>query len=428
MNPDVEKAFADLRSDIASRISTPSVSEVARRARRRRRVTQVASAASASAVVVGLSVWLATGPSAHHDVVPIGNLPTPTQQATTTPSTAAPTQTSSPTQTTVAGLEKALPTGYSFDRFAYDAGKLAIAGTTSNAVDAPCVKALVNPSSGEIGPVVTGDCADPAMFGHLLGAVVAGAATNTATVRVRLAGSATPGPVVMTYNDASNTHLVTAYADDGSLWIYDVAAVGGPRALQVSSAGKIETNVAMPQLFRPVVAANADGLWIGNSILGTPGSGTFAALYRVAARGKTATPVLADKSVVTDWLVADHGSVWAGVRTPGEEQETLWRIDAGKPVFHVAEPILFTMNVVGGEGGLWAVLLDKAGQTLNVVRIDPDTGELTTHGKLPLPEGFQSNAGMLNEPIAYADGHFLMLDAPRPPGAFGNYAKVLIEG
>jgi hypothetical protein len=91
----------------------------------------------------------------------------------------------------------------------------------------------------------------------------------------------------MRFNDLSDTRPVWTYGP-GTLWIYDVAAVdsAGRRAraelIEISTrTGKVVRTVRMPSLVRPLLAADADGLWIAASP-GT-GAGTPAPIYHLAA-------------------------------------------------------------------------------------------------------------------------------------------------
>ena len=95
------------------------------------------------------------------------------------------------------------------------------------------------------------------------------------------------GPVVMTFNNVSDTHLEWTYGP-GSLWIYDVAVETssgatrrGAEVLDVSTAtGRVVRTVSMPRLYEPLLAADADGLWIAASP--ETGVGTPAPVYRLA--------------------------------------------------------------------------------------------------------------------------------------------------
>ena len=70
------------------------------------------------------------------------------------------------------------------------------------------------------------------------------------------------GKVVFTYQDASDTRPASAYGG-GYLWIYDVRTPKGAQLAQVSaSTGRLVRTIVMPQVFRPLMAADDDGVWL----------------------------------------------------------------------------------------------------------------------------------------------------------------------
>ena len=112
----------------------------------------------------------------------------------------------------------------------------------------------------------------------------------------------------MTYEYSSDTHLVTAYGPE-SLWIYDVATTNGAELLQVSTqSGAVVDVVPMPKLYRPLLAADDGGVWVANSIEGSPGP----ALSYVASGASAPTTVVADTGLPICWLTADGTSAWVG--------------------------------------------------------------------------------------------------------------------
>ncbi|MGH8888974.1 MAG: hypothetical protein ACRDV3_04340, partial [Acidothermaceae bacterium] len=304
----------------------------------------------------------------------------------------------------------------------------------STAIDAPCVVAPIDTQSLAVGASSSGDCSSPAMHEGRAAAVLTGQSSNTAKVAIAhvdpTTGKTTTGPTVMTWDDASDTHLVTVYGG-GSLWLYDVETPSGAQAVEVSqTTGQVEDVVSLPKFFRPVVAADAHGLWIGNSIEGSPVGGV---LFHVAPGSHKVTTVLPGSDVV-DWLVADGQHVWAGVRPAGASEQTVWRFDgsAAKSAFHVSEPGLFVFDVVGDEAnGLWAAepfpeangqLSSDAGHyELDVVRIDPDTGARNTQARLPatLAELTQ-DLGPLARTIAFVAGSCYVLEQPFATGDLGS--------
>jgi hypothetical protein len=81
-----------------------------------------------------------------------------------------------------------------------------------------------------------------------------------AIVIAHVGASVTYGPVAMHYQDGSDTRPLSTYGP-GSLWFYDVDTERGPELLRFSLlAGRLEQTVAMPKLYRPVIAADEDGV------------------------------------------------------------------------------------------------------------------------------------------------------------------------
>ena len=77
------------------------------------------------------------------------------------------------------------------------------------------------------------------------------------------------GPVLMEYGDYSGGARPEVVRDGGSIWLFDDAAQSGSEALRISaSTGAVLQRVVMPAISRPVLGANAEGLWLaqaGNS-------------------------------------------------------------------------------------------------------------------------------------------------------------------
>ena len=116
----------------------------------------------------------------------------------------------------------------------------------------------------------------------------------------------TVGPVVMTYGSYSDTRPVMAYGSQW-IWIYDVATTHGPELLQVSAqSGAVVETIPMPAFYRPLLAADDGGVWIANSLSGSPAT----ALSYVAAGSSAPSVVIADTNLPICSLEASGTSAW----------------------------------------------------------------------------------------------------------------------
>lgn len=234
--------------------------------------------------------------------------------------------------------------------------------------------------------------------------------SNDASVRIlrRTARSShfSVGPIVMRFNDVSDTKLEWAYGP-GTLWVYDVAALTRarrrPRAelIEISTAtGRVLRTVAMPSLVRPLLAADADGLWVAASP--ASGAGTPAPIYRVAA-GFAGAHVVHRGGYATLWLVARGDSVWADIGTLDRSARTpihqeIWRFDGPSATAHAlahANGLNSTATPVvqPDSAALWTLSLSPSSPGsyyscthAQLVRIDARTGRQTVTRTLPFAD------------------------------------------
>jgi hypothetical protein len=341
-----------------------------------------------------------------------------------------------------------LPADDTFYGLSTGSGQLLVTGTVTSSQDAPCVSAPVDPTALTLGVLTTGSCDDPASSGDrvygssgdrvyfVVNNPDGGSTAFTSSVVIVTTdprtGKSTTGPTVMRFSEASDTRPVAAYGG-GWLWVYDVDTSNGPEVLQVSAtSGQVEGVVRTPELYRPVLAANSDGLWMGNSITGVQLSG---AVFHVAPGSHAVTTVLsstADNDVV-DWIVADTGHVWAGIRPAGSSLLNLWRFDGatGKVALDGPEPTIQAGPnfVVGSEqDGLWLTTPDPAfgatasptdNQHLDVVRLDPDTGKPTVEAQLPPLDIVAAESGTTPDTAAVFSGKYFLLQSPSVGGYTG---------
>ena len=309
-----------------------------------------------------------------------------------------------------------------------------------------CVSAVVTSDPLRLGPTDQGSCGNPVLSGQTVDTVNSLLPHSyTATLAIDhidpQTGHVVVGPVVMTYAYVSDTRPVVADAD-GSLWIYDVATTAGPEVIQASaSTGVVEDTVPVPGLYRPLLAADDDGLWIGESDQGgeCSGCGPPSLLYHVSSGATSATVAVADSTSVACWMVADGHHLWVGV---GADQacvvQSIRRFDgpSAQPVFDVSAGPFDQFNVVGGEAnGLWTVLpypptsrLPTGPYRLAILRIDPDTGRESVAKVLPpmaLPVYYWNTSQLWT----FLDGAVYLLEPPIQPNhlGFGTLVRVKVS-
>lgn len=265
-----------------------------------------------------------------------------------------------------------------------------------------CVSEFLDTQTFRLGKVSIGPCSIPSVW-----AETSNPYTNHTTLRIAhrnpKTGKVSIGPVVMAYEDASDTHLAQI-SGDGSIWFYDCCSSKGAEVLRVSpSTGQVENVVHMPMLFRPILATNDDGLWIGVATNGGyPPNLSGSPIYHVAPGSNRAKLVFVGGHA-TFWMVASGHSVWVDIGTPSQNQQrllqTIWRFDgsSARRVFHVPMYLPFGITVIGDASeGLWTVASQlPRGSSSNVdtdtvcttspaaVGIDPNTGQQRVVATLP---------------------------------------------
>jgi hypothetical protein len=423
MTDDMEET---LREVLRRRAEVPAVggdpvASVQERMRRRTRRRGIAVASTAALSLAGIAI--AATALAGNDTTP---RPVGPAVISSTPGT--------PKVTSLA-----LPSGYTFSGLSTASGPLLLTGeVASTDQNAPCVRTPVNTAKLSVGAVTTGACDEPEMSGERVaidvinpdGGSVAFTTSIAITVTDPKTGTPKTGPVVMRISEASDTNPVVAYGGD-SLWIYDVDTSNGPEAIQVSAtSGQVENVVRTPELYRPIMAANGDGLWLGNSIQGSPVAGT---LFHVASGSHDVTTVVSSATDAVDWMVADSGHVWAGIRPAGGSLLSLWRFDGPKATvaFHTSEPTLQAGPnfVVGNEqNGLWlttpappigATPSPTDNQHLDVVKLDADTGKPTVEAALPPLDQLDAESQTATGQAAFFAGSYFLLQSPLVGGYTG---------
>jgi hypothetical protein len=287
------------------------------------------------------------------------------------------------------------------------AGRLLLSGPDTHGDG--CAWLVVNPAPLSVHSSRHASCERPPIAAHSVVAVQFPVTTaNAAKLRIARVnakpGRVSFGPVVMTFNDVSDTHLEWTYGP-GSLWIYDVAAEissgatrRGAEVLDVSTAtGRVVRTVSMPRLYEPLLAADADGLWIAASP--ETGVGTPAPVYRLAP-GAHAARLVHSGGYASIWLVAAGHTVWADIgslrpRSSSIRQE-IWRFDgpsgAAHPLASADELNGVTPAVQPGSAALWTIdgVPSHGNYGLcterHLVRIDARTGRQTVMTTFEIPD------------------------------------------
>lgn len=304
--------------------------------------------------------------------------------------------------------------GGTFDSVQQADGTLLVSGSSGSA----CVWLTVDPTSLRARRA-RGSCARPPRSAHpAVPIVTPDPRSQWQAVRIARAGrSVRYGPVVMRFRDGSDTRPTWTYGP-GALWLYDVDTRRGPELLRFSSrTGRLEQRVAMPRLFRPVLAADEDGLYLMAAVNGGVSEPGPAALYRVAPGAGEATIVHREGRAAL-WIVAHAHTVWTEI-VSGTRSAALWRFDGPE-----ARAERLWRRTIGtapaatyGHGSLWAVSPVWAGPRSaqctkeNVTRIDPATGRETAVATVAA-SGY---CGLLFDPkgIAFSNGALFFLSGTR---------------
>lgn len=375
-----------------------------------------------------------------------------------------PTQASSSTSTapvrTAANAfpSVSLPRADLFNQVTVAQGHLLLSGELASIASAKtptCVSATVDSQTLALGPRSDVNCNDPSLDGETVGVVNDYIRdSNNATISIARVdprtGHTSVGPVVMTYASYSDTRPVMAYGG-GWLWIYDNSTIGNAaetvngsnpgtaELLQVSaSSGEVVDTVSVPNLSRPVLAANDAGLWMGNSLAGgtCPGCAPPSALYFVAPGSHSAVVAIPDSTLIVCWLLGSQADLWAGIghEHAGCTQETIWRLDGTdfQPVFQVPDQGYDPFIVVGdASDGLWTMqwthpptgVSSTTRSPQEIVGINPDTGAEKVVATLPplVVEG----QGLLQGQAAVLDGSLYLLEPPFELRGYLGYSTLV---
>jgi hypothetical protein len=206
------------------------------------------------------------------------------------------------------------------------------------------------------------------------------------------------GKVVMHYEDGSNTRPQwTAYGR--SLWLYDVATSDGPEVLRFDArTGAPLQRTVMPRLFRPVMVANGDGLWLDPA---TNGGVSVAPVLHVAF-GASKPVVVHRGGRAAMWMTASAHTVWFE-QIAGRSSVSIWRIDRTTARL-LARPRAIGFQGAYGDGRLWEL---TCGEKEHLLRVDPDSGALTPVGQ------FARNLSYCDASMAVAGGDVFVLEGQK---------------
>lgn len=330
----------------------------------------------------------------------------------------------------------ALPSSDLFNQISVTSNGLLLTGVTDTNGESPqsspqstCVAAPLDPQSLAVGSVQMGSCGDPLLTGRTVEAVNTQLPqSNNATISINVADPATgqvsDGPVVMTYGSYSDTRPVISYGTQW-VWVYDNSTTNGSELLQVSaSSGAVFDTVRMPALYRPLLAADDGGVWVANSIGGSPAP----ALFYVGAGSSAPSVAISATNVPICWLQADGASAWvgAGLQNACAKQAVERFVDySTAPLFSVPGTFL-PFTVIGDEtDGFWTLQLNAGVQ--QIVSIDPQTGAESVAGTLPYvqePIVNQENGLVPNQAVYYKGALYVLLPPFRLNGYLG-YSSVV---
>jgi hypothetical protein len=232
----------------------------------------------------------------------------------------------------------------------------------------------------------------------------------------------------MTHAEYSDTHPVIAYGSQW-IWIYDVATTSGPELLQVSSqSGQVTRAIPMPKLYRPLLAADDNGVWIANSLDGS----AAAALSYLGAAASSPNIVISNTSLPICWLTAVGTTVWAGAASMPNEgcvKESIEKFTDDDPTPLFASAGAFApFTVIGDETvGLWTMQWSPSDPSLEqIIQVDPDTGAEAVVATLPsvvLPN-YETDEGLAAGEAVYLDGSLYLLEPPYRVNGYLGYSSI----
>jgi hypothetical protein len=305
-----------------------------------------------------------------------------------------------------------LPAAGGFVSLSVAGGKLiAVGGANLLGTTGRCDSATVNATTLRVSDVMHGSCGDPALYHeHVVPLAYVAKRIDPATgnndllaIRIAMVKPGAPdgytvGPEVMTYPDVSDTRAEWLYGD-GSLWIFDPdahdislsAGVNTGELTRVStSTGKVLQRWILPSLWRPLLAVDADGLWIAPSLYtGSPAHPTtqeqrlYESLYLAvpgSSRARRARDLGPDG---TRWMVAAGHTVWLEADLGLSGATARWRLQGpdGRVTAYARSVVPLSQGADMGEGpslfggdtstGVYGLAMGEDGES--IMWMDPRT-------------------------------------------------------
>ena len=337
-----------------------------------------------------------------------------------------------------------LPTAFAFSQVFVAGGQLVLTGSqySRSASVTNCYEARVNPSSLKMSRARLTACDNVVLDGTSVAPFVSTVKVGYGELRIgRLVSQARAvklGPVLASYQFDSGTHLEWAYGP-GSLWLYEEGTAQGPRVFRVSSTtGQFLQSTPVPRFVRPLITADADGLYVAGA--GSFGGTGSTLIYRVTPGAKSAQVVYSAKQAdakFVSWVTSDGDDLWADIcHRPAGTPCEIWRFDGPglAPVFHVPDHGRTGGWVLGDEAtglysSIWASgTLASGAITTNwqVIRIDPCSGEISDVAQLMLP-AFWQGPGDTGPADAVIYGGCLYLVVPGPGRTGGDLYRVKLQ-
>jgi hypothetical protein len=273
--------------------------------------------------------------------------------------------------------------------------------TLDNDQGVACVDARVT-SSLAFADVVEPRCDDPTLEDESV-IPITSAIDDQGDGEVRLAFRTAPsgpirvGPVLMKFQFNSGSHLEWTYGP-GVLWMFEEQTANGPEVFRVSEAtGAVLQVTKVPDLLRPLISANADGLYLAPGPISESNYGGTIEYVGIGARHPQAVGHEPAPGGYSSWIIAEGTSVWSDECTrPAASSCTIWRF-AGpdlQPVFHVADSGR-TGTWVSGSAAMGFYTSVRSNSSLGtsapstepwtIVHIDPETGATSDVASLTLP-------------------------------------------
>jgi len=333
------------------------------------------------------------------------------------------------------------PPNLQFESITAGPGGLLMSGTATIAGNSgvDCLSAEVNPLALSLSHLIEPRCDDPRISGEPFMAVsqplAGGLADDLRIARLSPLGTGNIelGPVIATYEEASDTHLESALGG-GTLWLYVAAPRASPNhseAIEVSEAsGQVLQKALLPWvLTRPVVTADDEGLYIAPSIesgFSAAGAKSEVTIFRVGPTSRSAQPFYVAGTgglgggEFTNWMVGDGSALWAEVCRHLSTTNAchVLRFDrlVPRPALTSAETAQTDDWAVGnGVSGIFSSLFPSSTVTgaeptsTTIVKIDPSNGAQTTVASVTLPAYWGELSYDANPDAALYDGALYLL-------------------